>query len=318
MAGRQYKDGVDYWNFDVDFLNNKKVRLLRGEYGIKGVYILIYLLNEIYRGKGYYKRWDTDDCLLASDDMGSSGGCSPQLIAEVVKGCVLRSLFDKRVFDVFHVLTSAEIQRRFLRIVGNNRDSISIVKDYFLLDAANPKDVPESILPKIVFLSAENPQKPISLTENAKNLTGNGENLTGNAQRKEENRKEQKRTEQHLAPAHAQEGVQSLVVFYEQGAGTFATPYFTGFLEHFVESLGVKVVKHGIEAAFGAGKTSPRYILAILRRYEHEKLDTLDKVEQSERQFEIETQRGTGGSAAAKRVKRPEEYSKGGFLDDDD
>lgn len=317
MAGRQYKDGVDYWNFDVDFFSNKKVRLLRGEYGIKGVYILIYLLNEIYRGKGYYKRWDTDDCLLASDDMGSSGGCSPQLIAEVVKGCVLRSLFDKRVFDVFQVLTSAEIQRRFLRIVGNNRDSISIVKDYFLLDAANPKDVPESILPKIVFLNAEKANKPISLTENAENLTGNSKNLTGNAQRKEKNRTEEKRTEKHL-DAHAQEEIQSLVSFYEKGAGTFAMPFLQESLCHFVGLLGVEVVRHGIEAAFGEGKTSPRYINAILSRYEREKLDTLDKVLQSEHRFELETQRGKGGGTAKKRVKKPEEYSKGGFLNDDD
>ena len=49
---RRYKDGVDYWNIDVDFFENKKIRLIRAEFGIQGVYIFILILNDINRSIG--------------------------------------------------------------------------------------------------------------------------------------------------------------------------------------------------------------------------------------------------------------------------
>lgn len=186
MPERWYKDGVDYWNIDVSFFENKKVRLIRGEFGIKGVYLCILLLNEIYRTGGYYKKWDRDDCLLLSDSSGVAGDCSPELIAEVVQGLVRRSLFDKGVLDRFGVLTSAEIQRRFLRIVGNSRDSIPMVQEYFLLDASNRKDVTRATLAKLAFFSVESKDAP----ENLKALPEDLKVFDKEKNRKEQNRKE--------------------------------------------------------------------------------------------------------------------------------
>lgn len=193
---RRYKDGVDYWNLDVDFFDNKKIRLIRGEFGIKGVYIHILILNEIYRTCGYYKKWDSDDCLLMSDYLGVAGDRGPNLIAEVVQGLVRRSLFDQGVLDRFGVLTSAEIQRRFLRIVGNSRESIPIIKEYFLLETSNRKDVTEATLGKITFLS-------VSGKDSAQNLKVKPENL-------KDLDKEQKRTEQkRTVSPHTPQGVKT-------------------------------------------------------------------------------------------------------------
>ena len=187
LPERRFKDGVDYWNIDIDFFENKKVRLIRGEFGIKGVYLYILILNEIYRTGGYYKKWDRDDCLLMSDSSGVAGDCSPELIAEVVRGLVRRSLFDKGVLDRFGVLTSAEIQRRFLRIVGNSRESIPMVQDYFLLEPSSRKDVTRATLSKIVFFS-------INSKDSTQNLKGEEQNFK--VLDKEKNRTEQKRTEE--------------------------------------------------------------------------------------------------------------------------
>ena len=187
MPERRFKDGVDYWNIDVDFFENKKVRLIRGEFGIKGVYLYILILNEIYRTGGYYKKWDRDDCLLMSDSSGVAGDCSPELIAEVVQGLVRRSLFDKGVLDRFGVLTSAEIQRRFLRIVGNSRDSIPMIQEYFLLEPSNRKDVTRATFSKIVFFS-------IDSKDSTQNLKGGAQNLK--VLDKEQERTEQERTEE--------------------------------------------------------------------------------------------------------------------------
>lgn len=186
MSDRWYKDGVDYWNIDVNLFENKKVRLIRGEFGIKGVYLFLLILNEIYRTGGYYKKWDRDDCLLMSDSSGVAGDCSPRLIAEVVQGLVRRSLFDKGVLDRFGVLTSAEIQRRFLRIVGNSRDSIPMIQEYFLLDPSNRKDVTRATLAKIAFFSIDSKDSTQIFKDEAEKLKDSD---------KEKNRKEKNRTE---------------------------------------------------------------------------------------------------------------------------
>ena len=171
--GRPHKEGVFYWNLDVDFFQNKKIRLIRGEFGVKGVYITILLLNEIYRTGGYFLNWDDDDCLLMSDSSGVAGECGPDLISEVIQGLLKRSFFDRGIYEKFHVLTSAGIQRRFLRMVGNSRESIPMVKEYFLLDTSIRGEVTEATMRKVIFHSIFFKGNDVSLKENPSNLSGN-------------------------------------------------------------------------------------------------------------------------------------------------
>lgn len=201
MPRGSYKDGIDYWNIDTDLFENKKIRLVRAEFGIKGVYLYLLILNEIYRGKGYYMTWDDDACLLMSDSSGVSGECSPTFISEAVRGLARRSLFDEGVLGRFGVLTSAEIQRRFLRIVGNSRDNIPMIEEYFLLDPSNPKDVTRATLNKIAFFSVENKDSPQNLKDYVKNLKV----LDKEKKRKEKQRKEENGTPAASAPATLEE-----------------------------------------------------------------------------------------------------------------
>lgn len=172
---RQSGGGLKYWSFDVGLLRDKKIRQIKGEFGLKGIMIFIYILNTIYEKEGYFMRWeDDDDCYFMSDDIGD--GCSPNLVEDVVHRCIQRSLFDEGIFNMFGVLTSASIQRRFLIGVGNNRNAIPFIQEYWLLDRDNPNDVSDGILKKIVFFS-QNPAKECkNLKENAKNLKENDTN----------------------------------------------------------------------------------------------------------------------------------------------
>ena len=67
---RPIKDGIDYFPLDVDFFQDDKIRLLKAEFGAKGITILVALLCDIYRTNGYYKVWDNDACLLMADAVG--------------------------------------------------------------------------------------------------------------------------------------------------------------------------------------------------------------------------------------------------------
>lgn len=167
---RPIRDGIDYFSFDTDFFADDKVKLIRSEFGAKGVMLLIYLFCEIYRGEGYYKIWDNDSCLLVSD--GAACGCTPDFTSQVINGCIRRSLFDDKLFNVFGVLTSSGIQRRFLRACST-RDEIRIRQEYWLLDVNNKKDVPPGILKKITFISEKSEKTGVSLQNNPVNLQNN-------------------------------------------------------------------------------------------------------------------------------------------------
>lgn len=180
---RPIKDGVDYFPFDVDFFQDKKIRILKSEFGAKGITVLIALFCEIYRTHGYYLKWDDDDCFIMADAVGC--GCSPEHIKQVVQGCLRRSVFDDRVFQVFGVLTSAGIQRRYIRML-KSRTSITIVKEYWLLNNENLNDVPTGVLDKVTFFS-------VSGAENAVLGAGNPCKNTENPIKEKE--KENKRKE---------------------------------------------------------------------------------------------------------------------------
>lgn len=168
---RPQKENVDYWPFDVGLFQDRKFRLIRSEFGIKGAYIALELINMAYSENGYYAKFGEEDCLLMSEGVG--GGCEASFIMEVVRGCCRRSLFDEGIYNAFGVLTSHGIQQRYLRIIGKNRADVRFIKEYFLLDISDERDVPANIRNKVTLLSSfptENPSKP---TENPSKPTEN-------------------------------------------------------------------------------------------------------------------------------------------------
>ena len=167
---RPLRDGMLYFNKDTDFYSDDKIRILRAEFGAKGMYLLDYLLCDLYGKNGYYIKWDKNKCFLVSD--GAGCGCSPDFIGEFISGCLRCSFFSERVFNAFGVLTSAGIQRRYIRMF-NSRDTIVMRKEYWLLDTSNRNDVPISVLNKLTFISDKSTGNPDKSTENPDKSTGN-------------------------------------------------------------------------------------------------------------------------------------------------
>ncbi len=155
---RPIKDGVDYFPVDVDFFRDDKVRMLRSEFGAKGIYLLMYLLCELYRSNGYYMAWDDDKCYLVSD--GAGCGCDVGFVREFVLGCLRRSVFDDGVYKQFQVLTSAGIQRRFVK-ASESRDTIYMIQDFFLLDLHDKRDISAKALNKISFCRIKSEKTPV-------------------------------------------------------------------------------------------------------------------------------------------------------------
>ena len=169
---RPTKTGLDYYPMDVGFLRDKKVRLLRSEFGASSVLFVLYVLGKVYEGDGYFLRWDKDELLLAADELREQ----PTYISEVLQGCLTRLLFDEQVFQMFGVLTSAGIQRRYLRGC-EKRDVITVFSEYWLLNTCSKSDVPAGIRAKLTLIS-------VAGGNNDVNSPGNSENSPGNPQSK--------------------------------------------------------------------------------------------------------------------------------------
>ena len=114
---RPIKDGVSYFPKDTAFYDDDKVKLLRAEYGAKGMYLLDYLLCECYGKNGYYITWDKVKRTLIADSVRC--GIGPAFVEEFVTGCIRCSFFDERVAMSFGVLTYAGIQRRYVRMFNS-------------------------------------------------------------------------------------------------------------------------------------------------------------------------------------------------------
>ena len=83
---RPTKIGLSYYPMDVGFLRDKKVRLLKAEFGASSVLFVLYVLGKVYEEDGYFMAWDKDECLIAASELGES----PAYISEVLQGCLDR------------------------------------------------------------------------------------------------------------------------------------------------------------------------------------------------------------------------------------
>ena len=191
-------------------MRDKKVKLLRAEFGASSVVFVLYVFCRAFEGDGYFLKWDKDECLIAADELKES----PAYISEVLQGCLARSLFDQGVYQMFGALTSAGIQRRYLRGC-EKRDGIEMIAEYWLLDEEDKNDVPPSILNKLTFFT-------VSGGKNGINSPGNPVNSPGNPQSKGKESKGKKSKEYNeAAPAEAGDGQKCwiwLLFLYHCGA----------------------------------------------------------------------------------------------------
>lgn len=115
---RPMKDGISYFSFDVDFLNDIKVRKIKRQYGNDGVIVLISLLANVYRDRGYYMPWDEDTAFVVADEVN----VDEDVVASVVAKALEVGMFDQEMYDKHKILTSRGIQKRFLKAAERRKD----------------------------------------------------------------------------------------------------------------------------------------------------------------------------------------------------
>lgn len=159
---RPAQAGCQYFPLDCDFFNDRKVRLLRAQYGAKAEAVLIRLWCAIYAGTGWYIHLDADEIALMAESMG--GGFSVQYIGDVIRASCERGLFDKAIFTKCQVLTGEGIQKRYLSI-KSRKEKIPIIKEYWVLPESYFEGENAALLLKLQFYSVSAEKTAVNVTE---------------------------------------------------------------------------------------------------------------------------------------------------------
>jgi len=129
---RPVKQGIDYFSFDVNFFSDVKIRKISRACGSQSTSILICLLCNIYKDKGYYIMWDEDLPFVIADTVGVSEGS----VKEVLIKALQVGFFDQELYEKYKILTSNGIQSRFKAAVYK-REEIEYIVEYLVSDVRN-------------------------------------------------------------------------------------------------------------------------------------------------------------------------------------
>ena len=231
MAGRPFKDGLDYFELDCRFDDN--VRLIQAEFGLKGLGVIVLLFQEIYGGRGYYMTWDEDRSLLFMSENGIARG-DKNLIQEIINGCIRRGIFSEELYQKYHILTSSGIQKRYLNAVAR-RGNVKLKKEYLLINVG---------------------KKGINVNNNSINACNNSINVDNNSQRREEKSREEKSREKKNTAAeaarHKHGEYRHVLLTAEQyqklceDYGDVDTHDAIKFLDEYIEMKGYKAKNHNL------------------------------------------------------------------------
>ncbi|WP_051356051.1 Lin1244/Lin1753 domain-containing protein [Megasphaera vaginalis (ex Srinivasan et al. 2021)] len=249
---RPTKQGLDYFPLDVTFFQDIKIRRITRACGATAVPILISLLANIYRGDGYFLRWDKDMPFLISDEVGVTEGA----VLETINKAVKVGFFDTRLYEEKQVLTSAGIQRRFFEATA--RRKCVYYEESLLLVEVN------------AYINL------VNVNNNEVNVCNNSKNVDNNQQRKvkESKGKESKEEKRKkFAGARLQNSLIPVIQHYQTNIRPIANQVEKDKLSAMVDDFGSEAVIKAIDRAVLRNKRSLAYIQGILQRWEADGYD---------------------------------------------
>ena len=134
---RPNKNNIGTFPFDVDFFDNKIIVRINGEFGAKGIIIVVKLLCAVYE-QGYFLKWSIDEQYLMKRYLS---GISVELIDQVLQRLLKWGFFNNDLFKSDKILTSVEIQRNYFNAIKRRSIIHSNSFPYLLLNPQRPNDV---------------------------------------------------------------------------------------------------------------------------------------------------------------------------------
>ena len=121
--------GIPY--FPLDCQLDDKFALIEAEFGLTGFAVVVKLFQRIYGRCGYYCEFTNEVALLFGREVGLGGNA----VSEIVSAAIRRGIFNKELFEKYHILTSEGIQKRYFEAVSR-RKKVEVKKQYLLVNCA--------------------------------------------------------------------------------------------------------------------------------------------------------------------------------------
>jgi hypothetical protein len=110
--------GLEYFSIDTNASESREIEYLEAIHGLVGYSVFIKLLERIYGHEGYFIRWtDMDQTIFAK-----RCGLESSQVKAIIETCFDANIFSRWVYDANHVLTSAGIQKRYLKATERRTD----------------------------------------------------------------------------------------------------------------------------------------------------------------------------------------------------
>ena len=182
------------------------------------------------------------------------------------------SFFDERVYNVFGVLTSSGIQRRYIRMF-NSRPDIPMIKEYWLLDVNDKKDVPKGALDKLTFKSIKSTENPDKSTENPQNKIEESKDI-------------------YMDDGTLREVAQLFEMTFGKTIGGLDRTIILELVQRYPKDLIIEAIR----VAKANNAASAKYIRSILLRLEEQGITTMSQYMASKQSKTTQRQRHAKGS----------------------
>lgn len=237
---RPTKSGLDYFPLDVDIFEDEKIEAIAGEFGIKGELAVIKLLCAVYK-KGYFVVWND---LTRATLLKRLPGVSKELLEQIVIRLVTWGFFDEDLFNSAKVLTSENIQARYLEATKRRK-----------------------------------PTKPLKYLINANNNSqAEGVNVNINPQSK--GNKTKVNNINASVSSNTKDSEESAVRYWLNQVNPAEAPFIVQSLGHWVNDFGDDaIVIAAIDEMLKNNARSYKYLEKILKSWESQGLDSLEKVQ---------------------------------------
>lgn len=135
---RPQKEGLEYFPIDVTMFTptDDKTYYIEAKYGMEGVGLLIKLFQLIYGNNGYYRKWSDKETLIFAKQTGTD----INVIKNFILDCINEGIFSKVIFDMYGVLTSRGIQKRYLAAT-DRRKEVVLFQEYALAELSENVNV---------------------------------------------------------------------------------------------------------------------------------------------------------------------------------
>lgn len=132
------KKGIRYFNIECE--HEDKLEYILAKHGIAGYGIVIQLWRKIYQIEGYFCDWKEKNKYLFAKNIG----VSVEELNLVIDTCFEEKIFNEEKFKEYHVLTSAGVQKRWLKIVKDCKRKDTDIDENLDLTGVTPEKKPKT------------------------------------------------------------------------------------------------------------------------------------------------------------------------------